>query len=160
MRFHLTGNAAETVGQKLSDIPACAVRSEKSEVVKVDSSALVSLSDLFRIYLIEPILFGEVLANVVVESVDALLHIGVFLYSPILFGKVAGKKLARFSDKSVYVSCLLSSFTVENVSLCGLSVSFVDEHFFDDVLNVLNGGYLVVEFGFRRFYDEVCKRSG
>ena len=153
--FDLAHNAAETVGEQLTDIPACAVGSEESEVVQMNVTRLVGFSDLFGIDLVQPVFLGEVLADIVVESVDALLHVGVFLDAPVLVGKIAGEQLGSLADERGNLPRFLPSFAVEDVGFRGLRVTFVDEHLFDEVLNVLDGGDFVHKFNFRRLDDEV-----
>ena len=126
----------------------------------MDVAALVSLAHLFGIDLIQPVFLGEVLTDVVVESVDALLHVGVLFHAPVLVGEIAGEKLGRFSDERGDLSRFLTSFAVQDVRLGGLRVSLVDEDFFHEVLDVLDGRDLVDEFHFRRLDDEVGKFHG
>ena len=153
----LAHNAAETVGKQLTDIPARAVRPEESEVVQMNVTRFVGFSDLFGVNFVQPVFLGEVLADIVVESVDALLHIGVLLDAPVLVGKITREKFGSFADESGNLSGFLSSLAVKNVRLCRLSVTLVDEYLFDEVLNVLDGGNFIHEFDFRRLDYEVGK---
>ena len=155
--LHFAAHAAETVGEQLTDIPARAVGPEEPEVVQMDIAGLVSLTHLFGVHLVKPILLGEVLADIVVEPVDALLHVGVFLDAPVLVGKVAGEELGSLADERGDLASLLTPFAVKDVRLRGLSVPLVDEHLFHEVLDVLDGGDLVDELDFRRLHDEVGK---
>ena len=123
----------------------------------MDVAALVSLAHLFGIDLIQPILFGEMFADVVVQTVDALLHIGVLFHAPVLVGEIAGEQFGRFADERGNLPRFLTSFAVKDVRLGGLRVSLVDEDFFHEVLDVFDGGNLVHELDFRRLDDEVGK---
>ena len=155
--FHLAADAAETVGEQLSHVPARAVGAEETEVVQMDVAALVSLAHLFGIDLIQPIFLGEVLADVVVEPVDALLHVGVLFDAPVLVGKIAGEELRGLADERGDLPRFLTTLAVKDVRLRSLCVTLVDEHLFHEVLNVLDGGDLVHELDFRSLHHQLGK---
>ena len=77
-------NAAKALREQLAQVPARAVGAEEPEVVDVRVAALMRLSHIDRVHLIQPVFLGERLANVIVQAVHALLHVGVFLDLPVL----------------------------------------------------------------------------
>ena len=110
--FHLALNAAEPFHQELAQIPACTIRAEESEVMDMNVAALMRLADVDRIDLIQPILLRERLADIVVQSVDALLHIGVLLDLPILIVKVVSEHVDRSADKRVDLARTAAFFSI------------------------------------------------
>ena len=106
-------------------------------------AALVRLAHVDRIDLIEPVFLRERLADIVVEPVHALLHVGVFLDLPVLVVEVIPEHVDRRADERVDLARAAALFAIEDVGLRGAGVARLDEHLFHDVLDALDVGRLV-----------------
>ncbi len=147
-RFHLALHAAEAVHQQLPQIPARAVGAEEAEIVDMGVAAFVSLAHVLGVDLVEPVFLGEGLPDVVVEAVDAALHVGVFLGAPVLVVQIVGEHVDGGADHGVDLPGGPALLPIEDVGLGGLGVAVLDEDLLHRVLDILHlGDGVRVPFG-------------
>ena len=149
-RFDLAGHAAEAAQQQLLEVPAGAVGAEEPEVVQVQISREVGVADLVGVDLMQPVLLGERLADVVVHARDRLLGVGVFLDAPVAVAHILGEHVDRRADEGVCLARAAALLPVEDVRLGGLGVAVFDEHLLDEVLHLFHLGRAVGELRVRQ----------
>ena len=101
-------------------------------------SALVHLANVDGIDFIEPVFLGERLADVVVEPVDAALHVCVLFDAPVAVVEIVAKHIDGSADERVDFARAAALFAIENVCLGGLCVAGLNENLFHEVLNALD----------------------
>ena len=153
-------HAAKPIGKKLTKVPACTIRAEKTKVVNMRVSAFVYFADIDWIDFIQPILLRERLADIVVESVDAALHVCVFLHAPVAVVKIVAKHIDRSTDERVDFTRSAPFFAIENIGLRRLCVTCLDENFLNDILNAFDIGRVIAVALLSKANNLVCQPFG
>ena len=138
----LARHAAEAPDEKLPQVPACAVRAEEAQIVDVGVAGFVALTHLGGVYLVQPVMPGEELADVVVQAVDGPLLVGVLLGLPVAVLEVAAEHFYGRADKRVEAAGAGAFLAVEDERLCRAGVPVLDQDLLDEVLDLLDLGYL------------------
>ncbi len=140
----LAVGAAETFEEQVLEIPATAVNRQHAEIMDVEISLAMSIGDVVRVDLVQPVVAGDVGRDVVVQTLQGVAHVGVLVDPPILLGEVGIHRFDRFLDKGSGFTQRGMLLTVEDVGLGGLGMAILDEDLFDQVLDVLDGRYATV----------------
>ena len=104
----------------------------------------VGVPDLRRIDPLEPVLGGDGGGDVVVQPLEGIAHVAVFVDPPVGVVQIAFDELEALGEKAFPFPDFPVLLAVEDVGLGDLGVAPLDEHFFDQVLDVFNGGYPAV----------------
>ena len=144
-RRDLAGNAAQTLGDQLTQRPACAVAGEHGKVVNVNVSVAVSVGDLVVIHLAEPIVSGDRARVGQDQTADGISNGRVFLNSPVSLFQIVVNYVLVVKNGVAHISQLFTVAAVQNVCLCNVAVACLAEHGLNAVLNVLNGDQTVFD---------------
>ena len=158
--LHLAGHAPEPHHEELPQVPPRAIGAQPAQVVDVRIPVLVDFPHLGRVDLVQPVVLREKLANVVIEAVDALLHIGVFFDAPIAVAQIIREHLDGRADERIQIARPGPLFAVQNVRLGRTGMAVFNEHLLDKVLNALDVRHIPVEPRLRQFQDFRRQRLG
>ena len=92
-----------------------------------------------RIDLVQPVVAGDIGGNVVIEALQRIPHVGVFIDTPVFLGEVGIHRFDRFLDELPGFAQRGVLLAIENEGLGGFGVTVLNEDFFDQVLDILNG---------------------
>jgi hypothetical protein len=119
--------------------------------VDVEISLRVGLSDFRRVDLVEPVDFADLGRDVVVQSLERIIHVTVFMYLPVAFLQILIDEIDfHFIGHLPQAGMLI---TVNDISLSGLTIGRGQEYLFDDILDLFNGHDLVIKELFGQTQD-------
>jgi hypothetical protein len=89
--------------EKILQVPSHTVDGEKAEIVNVQISLFVGISNFGGVYAVEPVFRGDFRRYEVVQSLKGIAHIAVFFYFPIqvvdiVFHQIATGARGDFPD--------------------------------------------------------------
>ncbi|MPM55916.1 hypothetical protein SDC9_102714 [bioreactor metagenome] len=138
LAFHLSVYAAEPIGEQLAKIPPRAIGAKKTEIMDMRVARLMRFAHVDGIDFIEPVFLRERLADIIVQPVDAALHICVFLHAPVTVVQVITEHIDRCANQGIDFARTTALFAIENIRFRGLGVSRLDEYLLHEILNALN----------------------
>ena len=83
LAFHLSGNTAESFHQQIEKVPSDAVDRKKAQVMDVEIPFRMRPSDFGGIDFVQPVDLADLGGDVVVQSLQGVIHIAVFVNFPI-----------------------------------------------------------------------------
>ncbi len=155
--FHLAFDAAKAVHQQLLQVPSRAVRAKEPQVVYVEITRHMGVTNLLRIYLVQPILLGKRLTHIVVHPVDGLLRVCILLDLPVLIVQVVGKHIDCRADQGVCLPRATAFFAIEDVRLRRAGVIVFNQYFLYNILYLLDFGNIALDQKIRLFHHLVAQ---
>ena len=144
---YLARNAAQTLFDELTERPARAVTGEHRKIVKMYVRPAVRVGYLLVVNFAEPVVGGYRAGVGEDESAHRISDGAVLLHAPVVDLEVVVDDLFVVEERAFDVTRFFALLSVENVRLGDVGVTRLYEHRLDAVLNVLDGYFLVLDFG-------------
>jgi len=93
---------------------------------------------LWRIDLVQPVACRDGRCHVKVESLQGIVHVGVFVHAPIEPVYIVVHQLHAVGEELVGLACLRALLAVQDVRLGDPHLACLDQHLLDDVLDLLH----------------------
>ena len=153
--FHLAGNAVEALLQQSTQTPACAVAREHVQIVNMEVSLTVALTDLGRVHEIQPVVGNHLARDIENQAAQTVALIGVGIDAPIRLIEVFVDRAFNIHPAFFCISVARTLFAINDVGAKRFEMPRFVERVFDGILHLLDMGSCYAELAQTRHHERV-----
>ncbi len=126
--------------QQILQIPTAAIHREHAQVVQVKITLCMRLLDFGRVNVAQPVPRGDRGCQVEIQPLQRVIHVAVFADAPIADFQIIADELLTIQQDPLPLACFGAFFTVQDERFGYPGIARLDQHFFDNVLNLFHLG--------------------
>ncbi|OQC51321.1 MAG: hypothetical protein BWX55_01855 [Deltaproteobacteria bacterium ADurb.Bin022] len=141
--LHFSGHALKSLQQQIIKIPPHAINGQQTQIVNVKIAFRMRFVNFRRVNFIEPVNLADFRRNIIIQSLQGVIHVAVFIDLPVKLLQVLIDEINFHSIGDISQTGVLIS--INDVRLCCLAVRRAQQNFFNNILNFFYGQDFAVE---------------